>query len=355
MAKRELSVERRGIMPNIHLNEIKPILDKYGLNVKRVTIETMKQKKAVWWVDSNSGKYVLKKMPVSKGRLLFLLSAIEHLSDRGINIPPVCQTTDGKHFVEDGGHLYIVMKAVIGKPPSYDEPQELSIVMEGLAGFHGASTNFKPPVDADVRKHLGNWDEKYIGSISDLENFRESAANSKNDFELFYLNHCDYFIKEAKACLKLLRNPAYGKWLDKVRLETNLCHQDFAAGNLGLVDGKLYIYDLDSITIDLPARDLRKILNKTMKKRGQWDTELTKKMLSCYQKVNLLTMDEYSVVFTDVRFPHLFCGIANKYFTNREDEWSSAKYLRKLQEITMVEKSKEKIIKYQGEIINALI
>lgn len=342
-------------MSNQPLNRINTILNKYGLNLKKVTLETSKEKKAVWWIDSDSGKYVLKKLPVSKDRYLFLISAVEHLRERGVNIPEICRTLDGSLFVEDDGELYILMKAIIGKPPSYNEPRELAKIMEGMATFHRASKNFNPPPGANVRQHLGNWEEKYASSVSDLENFREVAANSTNDFERFYLNHCDYFIEEAKTCLQHLKNPSYLKWLDKVRQETNLCHQDFAAGNMGLVNGKLYIYDLDSITIDLPARDLRKILNKVMKKRGQWDIDLTKKMLGYYQKLNPLSMDEYSVVFTDVRFPHLFYGIASKYFTNREQEWPSSKYLRRLREMTTVEKSKEKIIKHQQEIIHSLI
>jgi spore coat-associated protein S len=74
-----------------------------------------------------------------------------------------------------------------------------------------------------------------------------------------------------------LSSDDYKNWVEKGRQQGVLCHQDFAAGNL-LIDpsGKLYVLDTDGITIDIPARDLRKILCKVMKKNGKWDFELTK-------------------------------------------------------------------------------
>jgi Ser/Thr protein kinase RdoA (MazF antagonist) len=49
-----------------------------------------------------------------------------------------------------------------------------------------------------------------------------------------------------------------------------LCHQDYAAENLAIgSDGKLYVFDMDSLTVDVPIRDMWKILNKVMKKGKQ--------------------------------------------------------------------------------------
>lgn len=343
------------MLNNIY-EELKPILDNYPIRVKNITIETEKEKKAVWWVDTDNNKYILKKVSVAKDRLLFLLSAIVHLRANGINIPLIQASDDGNFFVEYGGEVYILMEAVVGSPPRYTVESELALIMESLARFHRASKNFAPPPEAKIRSHLGNWRKSYQQLVSDLEKFKDQALlNYGSPFEQFYLDHCPYFIEKGKACQESLLEPPYTDWVTKVRQETNLCHQDFAAGNLGLVKGTLYVYDMDSITIDLPARDLRKILNKVMKKQGHWDPALTVQMLSSYQQISPLTADEYYVLFTDIGFPHLFHGIASKYFESREQEWPIPKFLARLKELTTVEKSKEVILEKQEDIISSLI
>jgi len=343
-------------MVNNAYNQLKPVLDNYGINVRKITVETLKGKKAVWWVDTDRSKYILKKVPVSRDRLIFLLSAISHLRVNGVNIPAIRATRDNKLFMEHGGNIYILMEAVTCKAPSYTAANELSLIMQGMASFHRASRHYTPPPEAKTRAHLGEWEKSYTKMISDLEKYKKLALLKKEKpFEQFYLANCDYFIKEGRVSLENLKKGPYSDWVAKVRREKNLCHQDFAAGNLGLTKGKLYVFDIDSITFDLPARDLRKILNKVMKKRGQWDVTMAIQMLKSYHQINRLSADEYSVLFTDLRFPHLFHGISSKYFENRAEDWSDDKYLSRLREMAKVEKSKEVVLVKQDKIIQSIL
>jgi CotS family spore coat protein len=128
----------------------------------------------------------------------------------------------------------------------------------------------------------------------------------------------------------------------KVKL---LNHQDYAAGNLAITtNDELFVYDMDSLTIDLPVRDIRKILNKVMKKRTQWDLELMVKMLKAYQEVNPLTQDQYTVLMADIFFPHLFYGQVSKYYQNREKGWTQHKHVSRLKDMISTELSKETVL-----------
>jgi CotS family spore coat protein len=125
-----------------------------------------------------------------------------------------------------------------------------------------------------------------------------------------------------------------------------LCHQDFAAGNLAIVDdGRLYVYDMDSLTVDVPVRDLRKILNKVMKKETQWDLQKMNTMIQAYQSVNPLTKPQYAVLAADIQFPHLFYGQVSKYYTGREEKWTAAKHVSRLQDMIDTELSKEAVLR----------
>jgi spore coat-associated protein S len=76
-----------------------------------------------------------------------------------------------------------------------------------------------------------------------------------------------------------------------------------------------------------------------MKKSGKWDIEITKNILSYYQSENPLTHAEWQVVKMDIMFPHLFIGAMNKYYYQRDVEWSPQKYLQRLKEMSGFEKS----------------
>ena len=336
-------------------SEVENVITKYDLKVKKITPETLKEKKAVWWIDSASQKFILKRMPLPKDRFLFLLSAIRHLRNNGIHLPEIYQARDGDCLVEAKERMYILMEAITGKVPDYNVPREMALIMQEMARFHQASRNFVPPQPARIRQHLGTWEKRYSETVMQLEAFKKTALlNPAQEFAKGYLADCDYFIKEASDCLEALRHSGYADWVAKVRREVNLCHQDFAAGNLGLVNGEIYVYDLDSITFDLPARDLRKIMNKVMKKRGAWDLSLTREMLQSYQAIMPLSRDEYDVLFTDLRFPHLFYGITSKYFDNRNGEWSPAKHLSKLKDIIKIEKSKSVVLNNKHNILDSI-
>lgn len=328
---------------NLTVNEpLDQVLAEYDVNVNKITLETYKEKKGVWWVDTCQGKKILKKMPMSRDRLLFILSAVEHLAANGVNLPKVIKTKKGALFVEIAGTTFVLSEAVRSKPPSYNVPSELAMIMLGMAGFHAASRGFQPPAEAKIRAHLGVWPKTYLEQITDLEDFREQASQNKaNKFDAAYLEECDYFINLAKETLIALINSPYKRLVEGAGQNINLCHQDFASGNLGLVSkDSIYVFDTDGITYDLAARDIRKICNKVMKKRGGWDLNLFKEMLKTYNEVNPLTPEENEVLFIDLRFPHLFYGIASKYYQSREKEWPELKFQQRLLTMVKTEKSK---------------
>lgn len=328
---------------------LEQVLAEYDINVGKITLETYKEKKGVWWIETDRGRKILKKMPMSSDRLLFILSAVDHLAANGVNLPRIQKTKKGALFVEIAGTNFVLSEAVTAKPPSYNNPAELAMIMRGMACFHKASRGYRPPLEAKIRSHLGLWPQTYLEQLSDLKYFRELAAqNKENKFNAAYLESCDFFIDLAEGCVTALSDSPYTRLVKEADQKVNLCHQDFASGNLGLVGQDcLYVFDTDGITYDLPGRDIRKICNKVMKKRPGWDLNLFKEMLKAYNEVNPLPPDHYEVLLTDLRFPHLFYGIASKYYLSREKEWPEQKFLERLAAMIKTERSKITVLKYR--------
>lgn len=143
----------------------------------------------------------------------------------------------------------------------------------------------------------------------------------------------------------MLEEAHFDRWVEQTLKVKNLCHQDYAAGNLAIGDdGRIYVYDMDSLTVDLPVRDMRKILNKVMKSRKEWDTQLMLTMMKAYQEVHPLTKEQYEVLAADILFPHLFYGQASKYYENREPKWTIEKHVSRLEDMIATELSKEKAL-----------
>ncbi len=324
------------------------VLSKYPLKVLDIKNESYKGKKGVWWVNTDRGMKILKKVSSSEETLKFTIDVINHLCENGVNIPKLQSTYDGESYVNIDGVCYTLTNAIEGRNPSYKSEKELMMIVTELAKLHKASKGFSPRQGTKPKYHLGTWVEDYTDRLEFINQFYEDELHKKehNFIGAKLLEDFPYFYNRAQTAIEGLRGPEYNDWVSKARKSGSICHQDFAAGNLILTPDKtIYVLDTDSLTVDIAARDIRKILNKVMKKSGRWDKNLTKKMLHIYQQTNPLTLSQWRVVRLDLMFPHLFLGAVNKYYKRREKEWTEEKYIQRISEMSSFEKTIEPLLK----------
>jgi spore coat-associated protein S len=323
------------------------VLKQYDINVLDIRNESYKDKKGVWWIKTNKGMKILKKISNSEQTLLFILDAVRHLISNGIHIPQVQKTVDGKEYVCIDGVCYVLSEAITGRNPSYTKPSELAMVAGGLAKFHKASAGFFPSSGTKPKYHLGLWVEDYIKQLEDIRVYYENdlAKKEPDPITALIIREFPHFYERAEKAIEGLRGKEYTDWVYDVKEKGSLCHQDFAAGNLLITPSEdLYVLDTDSLTVDIAARDIRKILNKVMKKSGKWQPELAKEIIRHYQKYNPLTPSQWEVVRLDLLFPHLFIGAVNKFYRRRDKEWSDEKYMQRISEMSAFEKTGQPIL-----------
>lgn len=338
--------------PEVH-EPLEEVLMHYPLTVLDIRNESYKEKKGVWWVRTTSGMKILKKISNSEQTLRFILDAVRHLRNNGVLLPEVNRTSDGSEYVNIEGTCFVLTDAVEGKNPSYSSPEEMALIASTLADFHRASEGFRPAEGTKPKYHLGTWPEVYSERLEDMRSYYDSLLmkSSLDAIESVIANEFPYYYERGKRAIEGLKGNDYMNWSQKAESKGSLCHQDFAAGNLLLTDGKkLCVIDTDSITIDIAARDIRKLLNKVMKKSGKWNAELAAAILHNYQARNPLTPSQWEVVKLDLLFPHLFLGAVNKYFYKRDKEWSYEKYLKRIREMAAFEKTAEPVLEDFGRI-----
>jgi len=318
------------------------VLSHFPVKVLNIRNESYKGKKGVWWVKTADRTYILKKLSNSEQTIKFILDAVRHLSKNGVRLPTPVQANDGKDYVNLDGTCYTLTNAIEGKNPSYSSPKELARIVCELAKFHKASKGYSPPPDSKPKYHLGLWIEDYKERIEDIHSYyKDELAKSEHDaIGKVVLAEFPAFYERANKAIAALEGPEYREWVEQCMKEGSLCHQDFAAGNLIMTSGgEMYVIDTDSITVDIPARDIRKLFNKVMKKNGRWDVTQVKNLMAAYQSENPLTASQWRVVKFDLLYPHLFIGAVNKYMYRRDPEWNDEKYLKRIKEMASFEKT----------------
>jgi spore coat-associated protein S len=329
------------ILSLIDQEPLKEVLENYDYKVLDTINENYKEKKGVWWVKTSIGDKILKKVSFSEQTIKYILSAVDHLTHNGVLIPNVNKTSAGSDYVKIDDICFILTDAIKGINPRYDYPEELEAVVKELAKFHKASAGFKAPEGLNPKDHLGTWVEDYTIVLEDMNELYKKVvlAEDKTPIDDIVIREFPYFLERGQKAIDGLKGQEYQNWVDKIREIGCLCHQDFAAGNLILTPSGLYVIDTDSITFDIPARDIRKLFNKIMKKSGRGNSGLVKNIIDYYQSVYPLTYDEWQVVKYDLMFPHLFLGAMSKYCNQIEESWTTGKYMEKLREMVYIEKT----------------
>jgi CotS family spore coat protein len=326
---------------------VRKVMSHYALDVRQIYLLSYKGKKAVWSVETDLGEVIVKKVPFDEEHIEFMIHAIDYLRERGVNTPAVYKNYSGKGWVKVDDEYFVIFEAVYGRSPEYEIEPELFMIMRGMAAFHKASRGIESPTGEFPSFLLTEWKEEMTARHKRLENWKaeRTAAATDKEFDRVFLKHVDTFLAYCQASTELLERTGFDQWVEETIATKTLCHQDYASGNLAITgDGKLFVYDMDSLTVDVPLRDMRKILNKVMKKETEWDLERMLKMLKAYQEVNPLTKDQYRMLAADLLFPHLFYGQVSKYYEGREQKWTEQKHNARLKDMIATELSKAGVI-----------
>ncbi|OEH93047.1 CotS family spore coat protein [Bacillus solimangrovi] len=322
-------------------NILKRVLDCYSIQVENVKLLTSKSGRTTWLIETSDGEKILKNAQMKPTRMLFIAEAHEHLHNNGLPIAKIHRTTQGGLCVGVEDSAFVLYDKVDGNEVIYYDKEQLTRTMKFMAQFHTNSQGFVHSDESKKRGRIGKWQKLYRWKLQELEGNKSIAQGLPLDpFSLMFLSHVDKMLERGRQSLMELDEAAYQNWSKEWIEAKGFCQQDFTMARLIDTEDDLFMRELHSITIDLPSRDIRMLMNKVMKKLSIWDTDLAIQMLQAYDSINPLTEDQYKVLWTDLKFPHLFCSIIHKYYLGQKVSWSDEKYIWALQNIIAVENSK---------------
>jgi spore coat-associated protein S len=333
-------------MTNINYQELlKPVFDFYPVEVQEVVLLDNSNGKTRWLVKTNQGEYCLKRQQIRPARMLFIAGAHYHLQEKNFPIANILLTKNGGLCVSAEDHAYIMVEEKSGVPFNYYHKDHLFEAMEFIGDLHKASKGYFPYKESKKRARVGKWHKLYQWKLQELEGNKLLAQTAVNDsFSVHFLQHVDELLERGKQSLKELDEGPYQHWVNEIKSGGGFCQQDFTFSRLSKLDDQPFLRELHSITIDLPSRDLRILLNKVMGKLGVWDTNLAVQMLKAYESANQLTEEQYKVLWADLRFPYSFCSISHKYYLNQKQSISDDQYVEALKNSMTVERSKQQFL-----------
>lgn len=295
------------------------VLQNYDIIPENISIIQSGTIKTVWKIKTKNSTLCLKRLKQSYDKSLFSVYAQIHIKNSGGNVPSIIPDTKGQVIVQLNEQLFVLYEWLKGKDLDFSNQEDLIKALHGLAKFHIKSKGYKPVEGSRTSTKLGKWPEQYSSMANKLVSWKE-IAKSKSSIPCYstFLKYVDSILYISNLSLEWLEKSAY-KYISST--DSNipvLCHQDFGKGNAILTDDGVYVLDLDGVTFDLPARDLRKIIGKRAENNGKWEAKAISDVLNWYASVNPLSNEEKEVLYIDLLYPHWFYGLTKNIFLNNK-------------------------------------
>ncbi len=276
------------------------VLGIYGITPVDIKLIQGGSIKTVWKVRTDKSVLCLKRLKQTMDKALFSVNAQIHVKKSGGFVPGVIGDKNGQVIVNHKEQLFVLYEWIDGRDLNFQNQADLCMAVKGLADFHIATKGYIPVDGSRISSKVGRWPDQYLSMkrrMSEWDGY-DAAVDSM-----------------AAKALEMLKSSEYGRMTgDSGSDVIVLCHQDYGRGNAILADKSLYVIDLDGVTFDLPARDIRKIIGKNAENNGRWQPSKIKEILDWYTEVNPMSMEEKNVLFIDLMFPHWYFGLVKNLF-----------------------------------------
>ncbi len=329
------------IEQNMSLEDIaRAVLAQYDVNPKKIQIIQQGGIKTVWKVLSDEGSTCLKRLNKSTEKAIFSVEAQKHIKANGGFVPGVFSNKAGESITYYREELFVLYEWVEGKQLNFNTKDDFMAAMEGLALFHKCSKGYEPPEEARVSTKLAKWPDQYRSMLNRMNEWK-NISQQKTGIAVYdtYLKWIGPIMALGEKAIRYLELSGYDALSCPGSPSVVLCHQDYGKGNALLTSVGICVLDLDGVTFELAARDLRKIILKTMEAQGEWNEQIMKNIIAWYEKGYALTRDEKIMVYIDCFFPHAFFGgVKNQFQKNKSVKPSS------IEKIGRLEMSKQSIL-----------
>lgn len=313
------------------------LLEQYEIEVRR----TWKGRGAIL-CESDRGLLIMKEYGGPAEKVGFQEYLLNHIRENGaVRAETILRTKEDELIVRDQDRsAYIVKTYCEGRECDHRNVQECGFAVNTLARLHKVCDL---PDDEMVRNqpvfHVESEYEKHNRELKKVRKFLREKSQ-KTEFEIYLMRHYDYFLDIA---LQITGDLGYYAYEEDSQAFSVVCHGDYQYHNIIQTGDGSVLVNFEKCVRDYPVRDLYLFMRKLLEKNN-WSQTLGDQLLAEYNKVRLLTEQDYRQLYFRFAYPEKFWKIVNFYY-NSGKAWIPGRNLEKLEKLFAQEREKQLFLK----------
>lgn len=300
--------------------------------------------------NTNNGIAIVDSYNGSRQRFEARAKVCEKLLQNDVCVSCYVRDEDNSYFYDnEDGNTFTVYIFCPYPECSDKKTDNVCTAMRALAGLHKAFTEkiSMPELGLDgsefqiARSYVKEYD-KHNREMKMIRNYL-TGRKTKTDFELLALKECDSYLDEGLMAVEILKSSEYESEFRYAVNENKLCHGDFNYHNIYIDSSKYLITGLSQMRSDVYIVDLYNFMRKLMEKYD-WNIKMGYLMLSEYDKVNTLSVQDIGILGAMFAYPEKFWKILNYYFNNNK-AWIPGRSMEKLRTVVNQNRMKREFVR----------
>lgn len=260
-------------------NRINQVLEQYPLTVN----QTGKGRGAML-LDTDLGLKIIKEYNGSEARADFLYKVLLFLREKGRKrVDCIVKTREGRTLATDTDETsYLMRDWYEGRECDAKNRDDILKAVAQLAELHTILRKYQEEIPEFLtvkRDVLLLENEKHCRELKKVKNYINSKKK-KNDFEMEFARHCDFFLEQAKKVISLQKQE-----LEKGQESGQgygICHGDFNHHNVLFSREGGAVLNFEKAQYDVQVSDLSNFMRKILEKHN-WNLGLGMDMLETYE------------------------------------------------------------------------
>lgn len=312
------------------------VLESYEIEIRR----TFKGRGAIL-CESDKGLLILKEYTGPAEKAAFQDMLLTSIKQQGFSqVESIIKNKEGELITYDHDRVPYILKTYFeGRECNVRDEAECIQAVQTLACLHKASE--MTGCEELDEKLCFCIDKEYEKHNRELRRVRKylKEKSQKTNFEIYLLNHYDYFYNIALQVTEEVRFYLMEAKSGEQKEPCIICHGDYQYHNLLLQNGQMAVVNFEKCLWDNPVRDLYLFMRKLMEK-SNWSQELSDLLLNSYNQERQMDQADYAQLYYRFSYPEKFWKIVNFYY-NTGKAWIPGRNMEKLEKLMEQEKEKQ--------------
>ncbi len=306
----------------------KEIISQYDINIRKYQYI-----RSAYYLETNKGKFLLRKVDLPKEQILFDYEVDTHLKDNNFKSINAIYTTKKRiPYAVFGEQLYMMQNYIEGEETDFKNFEDLKNTVYILAEFHKAARNMISKTrDADKINVKNIYDYYTKRNIQNTKLKKGIVAlKQKSKFEIMFLDHCDHYTRLEQMALDGISRDLAMQLTQKVKCDHTIAHKDYMYHTVNKTNTRQYIINnVDVCNYDIQIIDLAHILERIMQK-NDWDVEVLYELIKAYDSKKTLLKEEFEMLKAMMIYPEKYNSICTKYLGSKR-RWNYNMFEQKWQ------------------------